>query len=57
MQDPTTAQPRPRPCPVCRVAMVAEKSDPQSPRYDRYVCFNCGTVIAIKPVKDAAAGD
>jgi hypothetical protein len=26
--------------------MIGEKSDPKLRRFDRYVCLNCGTVIA-----------
>jgi hypothetical protein len=36
-----------RNCPVCRVAMIGEKADPEAgdPTFDRFVCFVCGTVI------------
>ena len=37
----------PRPCPVCGVAMVGEKDDPErgERRFDRHVCLSCGSVI------------
>jgi hypothetical protein len=34
--------PPPKPCPVCKVAMVFEPGDP-SLGYDVFFCKNCGT--------------
>jgi hypothetical protein len=44
--------PPPRRCPVCGVAMIAEKSQPHLGTHDRYVCLNCGTTIAIEQPPD-----
>jgi len=38
-------RPYPMPCPVCRSAMVGEKSQPEQPDYDSFHCLNCGTVV------------
>ena len=35
----------PLPCPVCKTAMIGEKSDPNQPDYDRFECFRCGAVV------------
>jgi hypothetical protein len=32
-------------CPVCRTAMVGEKSSPEAADYDRHRCFNCGATV------------
>jgi transposase-like protein len=33
------------PCPVCKTAMIGEKSAPNLPGYDRFVCLHCGAVV------------
>ncbi len=33
------------PCPVCRTALIGEKSDPSLNDYDRFRCLNCGAVV------------
>jgi hypothetical protein len=35
----------PRQCPICWVAMIGEKSTPESEDVDIHRCFNCGCVI------------
>ena len=35
----------PLPCPVCKTAMIGEKSDPALPDYDRFRCLHCGAVV------------
>jgi len=32
-------------CPVCTVAMIGERSDPEREDFDIHRCLNCGTVI------------
>jgi hypothetical protein len=32
-------------CPVCRTAMIGEKSSPEAADYDLYRCFNCAAVV------------
>lgn len=36
-------------CPVCSVAMVAEKSNKDAPRHDTFNCLRCGCIISITP--------
>ncbi len=43
-------------CPVCSLAMVAEKSNEDAPRPDTFSCLHCGCVISIAP-SDPDAGD
>ena len=38
-------KPYPLSCPVCTVAMIGEKSDPERDDFDIHRCLNCGTVI------------
>jgi hypothetical protein len=38
-----------KPCPVCKVAMQASKSDERLPVYDTFTCNNCGTVVISAP--------
>ena len=38
--------PPPKPCPVCKVAMVYERDDP-SLGYDVFVCKKCGTKFLV----------
>jgi hypothetical protein len=33
-------------CPVCRLAMLASKSNKDAPHYDTFKCLNCGCVIS-----------
>jgi len=45
----------PRPCPVCRVAMVAEDADDDT--VEAFLCLNCGTQIILRaPGDDRAMG-
>jgi hypothetical protein len=37
--------PRPRPCPVCGVAMVGAKLRNDGKRFDLFRCLQCSTVI------------
>ena len=39
----------PRVCPVCRQAMIGEKSDPDGDEFDFYRCLHCGCVIKYAP--------
>ena len=44
---------KPRPpiktCPVCRIAMLASKSDESLPHYDTFNCPSCRSVISYAP--------
>lgn len=40
----------PRPCPVCRVAMVVEETDDKT--VERLICFNCGAVVVVMSAGD-----
>jgi hypothetical protein len=46
-------------CPVCTVAMIGEKSDPEREDFDIHRCLNCGAVIdeSRKIAGDGAAED
>ena len=49
-------RPYPVPCPVCRVAMVGERSREDSVEIDIQRCLNCGTVLVEtdrRPADDA----
>ena len=35
----------PLPCPVCKTAMIGQKTDPSLPDYDRFECLRCGAVV------------
>ena len=35
----------PLPCPVCKTAMIGQKSDASRQDYDRFECLRCGTVV------------
>ncbi|MFO1185706.1 MAG: hypothetical protein U1E56_13125 [Bauldia sp.] len=37
----------PRRCPVCRIAMMGERSDPSKGEDDRFHCTSCGTIIEL----------
>ncbi len=41
--DPRPAYPLP--CPVCRSAMVGEKSTPDAEEFDKFACLNCGAEV------------
>ena len=45
MKDDKNERRYPLPCPVCKTAMIGEKSDPDLPDYDRFECFRCGAVV------------
>ncbi len=36
-------------CPLCRIAMVGERSDEAGGERDVQRCFNCGTVVELAP--------
>ena len=38
-----------KPCPVCKVAMQASKSDEQASEYDTFTCSNCGAGVILSP--------
>ncbi len=44
----------PLPCPVCRNAMIGEKTSPDAQEYDKFVCLNCGAIVLRE---DSAAND
>ena len=46
-----TTKPKPRACPICRLAMVANKSRDDLDRPDVFRCLNCGTEIHEGPRK------
>jgi hypothetical protein len=49
--------PPPKPCPVCKVAMVFEPDDP-SLGYDVFVCKKCGTKYLVHhPTPDSEDDD
>lgn len=45
MKDEENETRYPLPCPVCRAAMIGQKSDPGLPDYDRFECLACGAVV------------
>jgi hypothetical protein len=36
-------------CPICRVAMVGDRSDSRLPECDLYRCLSCDSSIAMAP--------
>ena len=44
---PAPAKRYPVPCPVCRIAMIGEKREPDDTTWARHRCFNCGAVIEL----------
>lgn len=53
-KGPEEAARPPRKCPVCRVAMVAERSAPGHAVRAVFHCLNCGSVVAGVPLAVAA---
>ncbi len=45
VENDNTRRRYPIPCPVCRTAMIGEKTVPTLPDYDRFVCLRCGAVV------------
>jgi len=45
----------PRPCPVCRVAMVAQEADDDT--VEEFLCLNCGTSVVLRTPGDDDAPD
>ena len=35
----------PKPCPICKVAMLAGKSAESAPDFDIFTCLRCGTTV------------
>ena len=44
LENESKGQRYPLPCPVCKTAMIGEKSDPAAD-YDRFTCLRCGAVV------------
>jgi hypothetical protein len=38
-----------KPCPLCKIAMQASKSDEGAPEHDTFTCNNCGAVVISAP--------
>ena len=54
---PASSPPPPRiqHCPLCRVAMVASRSNEESPHFDTFACLKCGTTVTlVSPPKTKA---
>ncbi len=34
-------------CPLCGIAMIGEKTEPEQPDFDLHRCLSCGTVVEI----------
>ena len=45
MTDEKKERQYPLPCPVCKTAMIGEKTDPALADFDRFVCLRCGAVV------------
>ena len=45
MADDRNQRRYPLSCPVCKTAMIGEKSIPTLAEYDRFVCLRCGAVV------------
>jgi hypothetical protein len=45
VNDKENARRYPLPCPVCKTAMIGQKTDPDLPDYDRFECLSCGAVV------------
>lgn len=43
--DGDRRRPYPLACPVCRQAMIGEKSSPEIEDFDRHRCLICGVVV------------
>ncbi len=54
VEDDSKQRRYPLPCPVCKTAMIGQKSDPNLPDYDRFECFRCGAVVVRE---DLSPGD
>jgi hypothetical protein len=46
-----------KPCPICKVAMQASKSDERALGYDTFTCNNCGTVVSPPTISNRANED
>ena len=44
----------PLPCPVCKTAMIGQKTDPSLADYDRFECLRCGALVLRE---DSSPGD
>ena len=45
MKDDKNERRYPLPCPVCKTAMIGQKTDPALPDFDRFECLRCGAVV------------
>jgi hypothetical protein len=39
----------PKSCPLCRIAMIGERSDPNRADFDIYRCLRCDSTIRMEP--------
>ena len=45
MKDDKNGRRYPLPCPVCKTAMIGQKTDPALADFDRFECLRCGAVV------------
>jgi hypothetical protein len=52
--DSSEKRPQPKNCPMCRLAMVGDKTDSRLAAFDIYRCLACDLTISTAPI---SAGD